>query len=540
MTHEEAFLQDILEHPEDDTPRLIYADWLDDHGDPGRAEFIRVQIELTRLGEDDPRRPELSDREEQLLTEHENRWGEPLKSLGAGSVRFRRGLIDFVELNATTLAEQAEAIFAAAPIRQVSLEEADGDAIERLAQLSPFARLQTLIVKSRRRVEARGAIALANSPHLANLSSLWLIQTAIGIEGVQALTASEHLRTLTELSLHCNDLQDDSAFALAASPFLGQLTTLDLGWNSLESAGACALLASPFCARLESLNLDDNGNLGPDVAHALATATHLRRLTELNLDDARIGPEGAAALAGAAHLGSLVRLILQTNQLGDEGVQVLARAPYLDRLRMLWLGHNGLSANGIRSLAGSPCWDRLTELSLQDSVGDAGMEALADSPSLSALTLWDCGFGIEGLRHLASKSFPRLERLDLRLNPLSEDQLRSLLSSANFPRLCSLWLAYTGRMLAEWPWPDSLRELWLLENPLGDEGASALAASPRLRQLRLLSLGACSIGEEGASALATSPHLGRLRELHLYRNNFDLSGPAGKALRDRFGDRVRF
>lgn len=41
-----AFLADILEHPDDDTPRLVYADWLEDHGEPQRAEFIRVQCEL--------------------------------------------------------------------------------------------------------------------------------------------------------------------------------------------------------------------------------------------------------------------------------------------------------------------------------------------------------------------------------------------------------------------------------------------------------------------------------------------------------------
>ena len=40
------FLRDICEHPEDDTPRLIFADWLEDHGEPERAEFIRVQCEL--------------------------------------------------------------------------------------------------------------------------------------------------------------------------------------------------------------------------------------------------------------------------------------------------------------------------------------------------------------------------------------------------------------------------------------------------------------------------------------------------------------
>lgn len=77
MTHHEAFLADIIADPDDDGPRLIYADWLEEHGhdlaerfrviltDPAddaprigyacllerqgdreRAEFIRVQVEL--------------------------------------------------------------------------------------------------------------------------------------------------------------------------------------------------------------------------------------------------------------------------------------------------------------------------------------------------------------------------------------------------------------------------------------------------------------------------------------------------------------
>lgn len=48
MSDEPALLRAIREHPDDDTPRLIYADWLDEHGQPGRAEFIRVQCELSR------------------------------------------------------------------------------------------------------------------------------------------------------------------------------------------------------------------------------------------------------------------------------------------------------------------------------------------------------------------------------------------------------------------------------------------------------------------------------------------------------------
>ena len=46
MTEHPGSLADIIAHPEDDTPRLIYADWLDDHGQSERAEFIRLQCSI--------------------------------------------------------------------------------------------------------------------------------------------------------------------------------------------------------------------------------------------------------------------------------------------------------------------------------------------------------------------------------------------------------------------------------------------------------------------------------------------------------------
>jgi uncharacterized protein (TIGR02996 family) len=39
---EEAFLASIRRRPPDNGVRLVYADWLDDHGDSQRAEYLRV------------------------------------------------------------------------------------------------------------------------------------------------------------------------------------------------------------------------------------------------------------------------------------------------------------------------------------------------------------------------------------------------------------------------------------------------------------------------------------------------------------------
>lgn len=47
MPNEDAFLRSIAEMPEDDAPRLVYADWLEERGDP-RGEFIRLKAEIAR------------------------------------------------------------------------------------------------------------------------------------------------------------------------------------------------------------------------------------------------------------------------------------------------------------------------------------------------------------------------------------------------------------------------------------------------------------------------------------------------------------
>jgi len=44
-----SFLADIIAHPDDDSVRLIYADWLDEQGQGERAEFIRAQCEFAKI-----------------------------------------------------------------------------------------------------------------------------------------------------------------------------------------------------------------------------------------------------------------------------------------------------------------------------------------------------------------------------------------------------------------------------------------------------------------------------------------------------------
>src|SRR5581483_11371747 len=76
---DDAFLQAILDAPDDDAPRLAYAAHLEQRGEPERAALIRVQCELAHFPEGDERRAALAAQERQLLDEHGEEWLGPLR-----------------------------------------------------------------------------------------------------------------------------------------------------------------------------------------------------------------------------------------------------------------------------------------------------------------------------------------------------------------------------------------------------------------------------------------------------------------------------
>jgi len=69
MSDKAALLRAIHANPDDDTPRLVYADWLDEHGQPERADLIRWQIEYERTSDN-----ALHARAHELLLAHQAEW----------------------------------------------------------------------------------------------------------------------------------------------------------------------------------------------------------------------------------------------------------------------------------------------------------------------------------------------------------------------------------------------------------------------------------------------------------------------------------
>src|SRR5262245_58469116 len=118
MEHNEALLWAVIEALDDDAPRLVYADWLEERGEPERAEFIRVQCALETMPEGDPRRPGLERREAALLDEHGWARAEEFGPRISEWV-FRRGFIERVEMVLECPADQIVDVLRRAPIRHV-------------------------------------------------------------------------------------------------------------------------------------------------------------------------------------------------------------------------------------------------------------------------------------------------------------------------------------------------------------------------------------------------------------------------------------
>ena len=123
MTRDDL-LQAIIENPDDDALRLVFADWFEDHGELERAEFIRVQIELAKLPNVDNRRPKLEQRETELLARNESAWAEPIRHCVV-SWTFHRGFIAEVTVTVDMYQEHTFELLNLAPIRRMRVDGAE-------------------------------------------------------------------------------------------------------------------------------------------------------------------------------------------------------------------------------------------------------------------------------------------------------------------------------------------------------------------------------------------------------------------------------
>jgi uncharacterized protein (TIGR02996 family) len=204
MAEHDAFLRAIAESPDDNGPRLIFADWLTENDDPDRAEFVRTQCELASAKVSGKRREALRHRERELLETHREAWcGE--FGVAVEDVSFERGLIAGVRVSKWT---------------------------------------------------ARRVLGPKCAPRLGTVTELDLSGLQIGDDGLAALAGKARLPALRKLVLGDNGITDAGVAALAAATELPRLETVYLFANPVGPR-ARATLERSAGFRLKYLDLGE-------------------------------------------------------------------------------------------------------------------------------------------------------------------------------------------------------------------------------------------------------------------------------------------
>ena len=271
MTEQDALTCAIVDNPGDDTPRLVYADWLDEKGRAEEAEFMRLDCRLEASGPELSDSVEFGERREELRLWLETHVPEPRMKLRRGiTIGLRgwwhttaRGYPRFLNVavrgrlrapGVKRIASALEHAFKILPVRWVVFDELNH--VEDLAELleQPVAAaLDALTINGMGGDNDLAARLIAESPRLKNLLGLYL-PYIIGEAGAAALGRSHHLGRLARLSIDSTNLTPEAIRALSRGEWFHQLHELTF-YGTLTSEGFEALCRLPPFPRLHTLVL---------------------------------------------------------------------------------------------------------------------------------------------------------------------------------------------------------------------------------------------------------------------------------------------
>lgn len=178
MNDRTALIRVIAESPDDPLPRLVFADWLDDHDHPHWAEFVRIAIEMSALNASSARYADLDMRSHEIR--RHRAWFIPLpRWVGWGKSEFHLGLLDVIRIRdiAGWLAEGEHLLDQVPTIRGISIRRAIDPPRNRLVELmaSPhLARISSLDLSGNPRIDLAVLAALVASPCALQLRRLIL------------------------------------------------------------------------------------------------------------------------------------------------------------------------------------------------------------------------------------------------------------------------------------------------------------------------------------------------------------------------------
>lgn len=500
MREADALLQTVTMHAGDDTPRLVYADWLDEHapdripspaaGPSARAEFIRVQCRLARGAVAEPDYPELLEREidlaDWLNTHNPDRFPAPALIEAGEWGAYRRGFGEIVEFeedweddpaaSADKIAMALEEAFAEGPGRTLRLEDAMAEEVALLSRRPIFGDLHGLYLDFLGDgVEDQAVRAIATSRYATGLKRLF-IDFSVGKVGYEALAASPYLGNMEALALDYPPVSAAMVRTLGRAKWFRNLRYLQLCLDDGDVLRALADL--PLMPRLVSLTLRGSADAGAPALRRFAASAAFPRLAYLDATDSRLTADQLGILARGPW--PLRHLRLGRNQIRRAGCEAIAGAAFARSLRVLDLRGAEITTGGAQTLAAADSLAGLRHLDLAENpIGPGGLATIAASPFLRGLRALD------------------LSQLNSSRAPITSRDVAGFLAALEMP---------------------GLRHLHLNSLPVGIRGAKLIATRPLFHQLTRLALSGCAVAEAGTKALIGSKRLAQLVELDLSGN----------------------
>lgn len=405
MSDRASLVAAIAASRDDDLPTLVFADWLEENGDPERAEFIRLSVAYHREASAFPPTPDPAKpvRIGELFITRYRDWlgpvygalAQPMPTFEVTQSRpvrlgFRESLDETWRVTphgdvVLTHARERAAISLTLRAGLVSLLVLNAGRLPPTASFTQAMSVEPLGVLNVSFPADVGVWQRFDGPHLARVRSL--IPNFWGAGDFQptaeALCEGEHLRGLTDMTIgpEMADRTSPTSIlfdALRSSPLRRQLTNLTL----YDLPGAAHLLSRP------DHGFDSLRELRISTRARRATTSHLfasgvsdwlrERLTQLAIGTSLT--HGVGWLTGGKPWERLEMLILGGDGVGDIGAVALAGTKALPALRQLRLNTANVTDTGAMALARSPLVHRLNALSLDGNpVGDDGARELASA-----------------------------------------------------------------------------------------------------------------------------------------------------------------
>ncbi len=353
MTTERDLYQAVLDAPDDDAPRLIFADWLEENGQVDRAEFIRTQIEMEQYHELTPEWIRLFRRSEKLLKGNVRKWSPKLPGWMRSPV-FRRGFIEGVALTPTRFLEQGKECFDLCPLRWI-LVESRGPA-------------------------KHHATEVFGCPELSRLNELSIRTDGMSANPRKDLRDGEYTQSLVHLEEEfANELEEVFAKYPGVDPHdcpdhFSELLKPGLFPNLVTLVSRC------------STSYENNGKLSVLANNPLANQLIRLRCSVICQDDIKF-------LAQSSSFAKLHFLELEASWFGhseerEQLLEELLRSGVVSRLRAFSFHYSTsyLTEKELMLFAESPKLSRLEALALWDTpISPSTIEAILNSPHLTNL-----------------------------------------------------------------------------------------------------------------------------------------------------------